>query len=170
MLIALSCLIVRPKHRTDPMQRRAFIEPSIFVMKACDKKKGWGFVINPYDHCVANKDINGEQCTVDCHVDDLKISHKDPDVVTSILNLLSAEFGREATLTITLGKVHDYLGMRFDYSEPGKVKVTMIDYIDNMLAELPRDMDGEAVTSASNHPFTGNENPVKLDTEEADFS
>ena len=76
-------------------------------------------------------------------------------MVTSILNLLSAEFGREAPLTITLGKVHDYLGMRFDYSEPGKVKVTMIDYIDNMLAELPRDMDGEAVTPASNSPVHG---------------
>ena len=44
----------------------------------------WGFVINPYNFCVANKIINGKQCTVVWHVDDLKISHVDPKVVTTI--------------------------------------------------------------------------------------
>ena len=33
----------------------------------------WGFNINPYDWCVANKMINGKQCTIGWHVDDLKI-------------------------------------------------------------------------------------------------
>jgi hypothetical protein len=37
------------------------------------------------------------------------------------------------------GKVHDYLGMTLDYNCPGKVKITMIDYISNMLNELPPD-------------------------------
>jgi len=37
-----------------------------------------GFRINPYDSCVANKVINGKQCTIGWHVDDLKISHVDP--------------------------------------------------------------------------------------------
>ena len=31
-----------------------------------------GFVVNPYDWCVVNKIINGKQCTVGWHVDDLK--------------------------------------------------------------------------------------------------
>ena len=26
--------------------------------------KGLGFTINPYDQCVANKEINGSQCTI----------------------------------------------------------------------------------------------------------
>jgi hypothetical protein len=30
-----------------------------------------GFILNPYNNCVANKTINGTQCTVLCHVDDL---------------------------------------------------------------------------------------------------
>ena len=42
-----------------------------------------GFVLNPYDSCVANKMIDGKQCTILWHVDDLKISHMDPAVVTS---------------------------------------------------------------------------------------
>ena len=38
-----------------------------------------GFTLNPYDPCVANKMVNGEQMTVIWHVDDLKVSHKDPE-------------------------------------------------------------------------------------------
>ena len=35
-----------------------------------------GFVINPYDLCVANMMMNGDQITVCWHVDNLKISHR----------------------------------------------------------------------------------------------
>jgi hypothetical protein len=84
----------------------------------------WGFKINPYDFCVANKTIDGKQCTIVWHVDGLKIYHVDRKVVTTILNLLDGKYGQEivggkrAPLTITRGKVHDYLGMTLDYSEP----------------------------------------------------
>ena len=37
--------------------------------------KEWKFVLNPHDQCVANAQINGEQCTILWHVEDLKISH-----------------------------------------------------------------------------------------------
>jgi hypothetical protein len=39
-----------------------------------------GFVIDPYNMCIANKTINGQQCTTAWHVDDLKISHMDGQV------------------------------------------------------------------------------------------
>ena len=48
-----------------------------------------GFAENPYDSCVMNKDINGSQCTISWHVDDLKISHKDPAMVDEILKTLT---------------------------------------------------------------------------------
>jgi len=35
----------------------------------------WGFEINDYDHCDANKVINRRQCIIIWHVDDLRISH-----------------------------------------------------------------------------------------------
>ena len=38
--------------------------------------KEYGFQINPYDPCMANKQINGYQMMVIWHVDDLKASHK----------------------------------------------------------------------------------------------
>jgi len=39
--------------------------------------KEWGLKINEYDQCVANKTINGKQCTIIWRVDDLNISHID---------------------------------------------------------------------------------------------
>ncbi len=52
----------------------------LFWKKLSDKLEKWGFTVNPYDCCVMNKIINGNQCTVLWHVDDLKISHVDPAV------------------------------------------------------------------------------------------
>ena len=42
-----------------------------------------GFEVNPYDPCVANKIVNGSQITICWHVDDLKVSHIDEDVITA---------------------------------------------------------------------------------------
>ena len=36
--------------------------------------KEMGFMINPYDSCIANKIIDRKQCTSACYVDDMKIS------------------------------------------------------------------------------------------------
>jgi hypothetical protein len=46
--------------------------------------------------------------------------------------------------------------MTLEFSSKGKVKITMVDYIQNMLNELPSDMDGEAATPAANHLFDVN--------------
>jgi hypothetical protein len=66
--------------------------------------------------------VDGKQCTIVWHVDDLKILHLDPNAVTSIIKLIDDEFGKEAPITVTQGKIHDYLGMTLDYTEKGKVK------------------------------------------------
>jgi hypothetical protein len=39
---------------------------------------GYGFLINPYDPCVANKEVNNQQFNVSWHIDDLKISRMEP--------------------------------------------------------------------------------------------
>jgi hypothetical protein len=89
-----------------------------------------GYVINPYDWCVANKMVDGNQCTIVWHVDDLKISHKDSKVVDTVIEKLNTEYGQIGNMTIRRGKVHDYLGMRLDFSSPGKIMVDMQDYIE----------------------------------------
>jgi len=44
----------------------------------------WGCVLNPYNKCVASKTLEGKQCTVLWHVDDLKISHVDKNIVEDL--------------------------------------------------------------------------------------
>jgi len=138
--------------------------PLLFWKHLSAKLIGWGFAANPYDSCVVN---NGAQCTILWHVDDLKISHVNPDVVTEVIKLLEAEYGKGAPLSIKRSKIHNYLGMTLDYSMPGKVKFLMLDYIDNMLAELPDDMLGESPTPAPTHLFEVNPDAAKLSPENA---
>ena len=92
-----------------------------------------GFVFNPYDPCVANREVNGKQHTVAFHVDDLKSSHEDPQVNDKFLEWLNFKYGNYGEVKATRGKVHDYLGMTFDFSEDGKVKVDMKDYMAKMV-------------------------------------
>jgi len=70
----------------------------------------WGFKLNEYDKCIANKMINGKQCTIIWHIDDLKISHVDPKVVNNIIGKLKKKFGQESPLVTSQGKTIEYLG------------------------------------------------------------
>jgi hypothetical protein len=135
----------------------------------------WGFELNPYDLCVANKMVDRKQCTVVWHVDDLKISHVDPKVVTTILNLLDGRYGqgivggKRTPFTVTRGKIHNYLGMTLDYSEEGVVKIDMRDYVKKVLNEMPDDMDGTATSPAGSYLFQVKEGIEQLDEEKSDF-
>ena len=125
--------------------------------------KSEGFTPNPYDRCVMNKVVDGKQCTVLWHVDDLKISHINERVNESVLASLNRKYGKETPLTVTRGNLHDYLGMTLDYSTDGKVAIRMEDYIDNMLTDVPANMDGHAVTPAGAHLFKVNAGAERLD-------
>jgi len=114
----------------------------------------WGFKLNDYDKCVANKTINGRQCTIICHVDDLKISHVEKIVVNHIIDKLNKRFGEHSPLSTTTCKKLDYLGRTLDYTTKGKVTISMYEYIDKMLAELPSDMNGVSKTPAAGHLFS----------------
>lgn len=52
-----------------------------------------GFELNPYDVCIANKIINGKQCTIAWHIDDNKISHVEQCVVDEVIQVLESHFG-----------------------------------------------------------------------------
>jgi hypothetical protein len=52
--------------------------PLLFWQNLSGHLEKWGFELNPYDWCVANKTVDGKQCTNLWHVNDLKISYVDP--------------------------------------------------------------------------------------------
>ena len=71
------------------------------------------------------------------HVDSIKKSNRYTKVETNIIDLISYVYGRYFPLTVTCGKVHEYLGMTIYFSEKGKVKFTICNYIYNMLEYTP---------------------------------
>ena len=113
-----------------------------------------GLEWNEYDWCIVNKMIEGKQCTIAWYVNDIKMSHAQQEVLEGLLTSLNEEFGKEAPLTVTRGKVHDYVGMTFDYTIPGKVEITMPDFVQGVLDECPEDlMKGPLSTPTVNHLF-----------------
>jgi hypothetical protein len=141
----------------------------LFWEKLSGKLLEWGFTPNPYDPCVMNKMVDDKQLTVAWHVDDLKVSHVLSTVVDQFIKDMEDEFGKETPINKSRGKVHDYLGMTLDFSKPGEVTVTMIDYIKTILHDAPKEMRGKAVTPAATHLFQVNTvNPVHLGEEKAE--
>jgi len=129
----------------------------------------WGFMINPYDQCVANKQIHGKQCTIIWHVDDLKISHMEKKVVEDIIRWLGECFGKESPLTTSREKVLEYMGRTLDYSVRGKVKFSMYEHVKKLVEEAPEDMAGVTKMPAGNHLFTTNPDCDKLPEKTAQF-
>ena len=122
-----------------------------------------GFELNPYDECVANKQINGSQCMVLWHVDDMKISHISDKVLDEMIAGLNERYGKITPLMVTCSKVHDYLGMMIEYSIPGKVIIHMDDYVKGIIYEAPPDMDRVVLTPAAEHLFDMNKDAELLD-------
>ena len=95
------------------------------------------FTLNPYDPCVANKMVNGKQLTTCFHVDDCKISHVDSKVVDETIETLRQEYevifeDGSGAMKVHRGKVHEYLGMKLDFSRRGTVEIFMYKYLDNI--------------------------------------
>ena len=92
------------------------------------------FVINPYDPCVANMMVNVAQITVCWHVENLKISHREEEVVSAFAIQIAETYGPKTT--ISRGRVHDYLGMQLDFGTcPGSMIISMIKYLHKILDE-----------------------------------
>ena len=134
-----------------------------------------GFEINPYDPCVANKIIEGKQMTICFHVDDCKLSHRDSSVNDRMIEWLRQEYESifedgSGKMTVSRGKIHTYLGMTLDYTIPGLVKVSMFEYIDEILTAFEKAEPKGAGTKASAAPdnlFKVNEDCEKLSPKKA---
>jgi hypothetical protein len=123
----------------------------LFYEKLLGDLESQGFELNPYDPCVANKTIKGSQFTLNWHVDDIKISHKDPKEVTKVIDSLKGIYGDN--MHVSRGLVHDILGMTIDGTTKGEVKVKMVDYLKGVLGEFPEVIDRADPTPASEHLF-----------------
>ena len=87
--------------------------------------------------CVANKMVNGKQLTVIWYMDDAKISHEDPAVVTEFVQWTDRLYGDDelGCVKAVRGPRHNYLGMILNYEEPGVVTIDMDHYVSKMLKD-----------------------------------
>ena len=93
-----------------------------------------GSQTNGYNECTFNKMINGSQCTIQVHVDDLKLSHLDQGELDKISDILNEVFGSDRDLlTASYGRIHEYLRMTIDWSTEGVVVFIMYDYLEDIL-------------------------------------
>ena len=88
--------------------------------------KAEGYILNEYDRCVAEKNINGKQCTVAWYVDDNKASHVDSRVIDDLLDTIKTHFGE---IKITRGNIHTFLGMNIQITEDKKIEIEMEDQL-----------------------------------------
>jgi hypothetical protein len=109
---------------------------------------------------VFNKVIDGNQCTIVIYVDDLLITCKSAEAIGCVLDELKQQYNE---ITIHNGDVHSYLGQTFDWSCPGKCKVTMEGYVNDLFEVY--DVEGCAATPATEKLFIISEDSESLSGE-----
>ena len=139
----------------------------LFYRKLLRDLQSQGFELNPYDPCVVNKMVNGTRHTVVWHVDDLKSSHVDSVVNDKFVDWIKKTYASDGVgkVKTSRGKVHAYLGMELDYTEPGTVRINMEDYVNRMLESFPYEVTGTSASPAPDYLFTTRDEANKLDPE-----
>ena len=90
--------------------------------------------------------------TVCWHFDDLKISHRDEDMVTAFA-VDMANIYRVKT-TISRGRVHDYLGMELDFGTcPGTLIISVIKYLQKIIDEFTEVLRGAKACPVGDNIF-----------------
>lgn len=95
--------------------------------------------------------MDDHQATIAWYVDDAKISHRDPRVVTWIIKENKKHFG---ALSLTRGKKHTYVGMGFQLLGDGSLSIPGKGYILEVVQDFGEDVSYGAVTPSSNDLFT----------------
>jgi len=74
----------------------------LFYQKLVKDLEAEGFELNPYDLSVVNKMINNKQMTLTWHVDDMKISHVEPQEVTMMIDFLRKKYASDGIGEMTI--------------------------------------------------------------------
>jgi hypothetical protein len=124
-----------------------------------------GYKVNKVDECVFNKGTGEDQCTIAIHVDDMIITSKNKRYRVELVEALKKRYTEG--VTIHEGPKVSYLGMTFDWSVDGEVKVTQEGYINDMLGSCG--IEGVSKTPAGNSLFECDEGGSQLNKDEADW-
>ena len=111
-----------------------------------------GFVLNKCDPCVANRLIDGSQCTVTWYVDDSKVSHIKESVVSKVIKEIEESFEK---MSVSRGKSHVFVGMNFKINDDRSVGISMSKYLKECIATFGEEFNEGASTPARADLFNG---------------
>jgi hypothetical protein len=108
-------------------------------------------------------------------VDDCKVSHRKKKVMDSMIEYLYQEYESifedgSGTMTVSRGKKHKYLGIILDYAVHGQVKISMFDYVDDIISAFDKaeqQCGGTKTSAAPDSLFKVDEICDKLKQEKA---
>ena len=119
----------------------------LFYRKLRKALEDFGFVVNPYDPCVANTDVGDEkQLTVIRHVDDLMALCVVDFKLTKLWCYLANIYGPK--LMMHMGNKHNYLGVDLEFQQDGWLSVSMANYLKNVIDGFLEQIMGRAAMPA----------------------
>jgi hypothetical protein len=126
-------------------------------------------------HNFINVMINSTSLNEAHYVDDCKLSHRKTKVMDNTIEYLRQEYesifedGSGATV-VSRGNIHKYLGMNLDYTVRGQVKITMFDYINEIITAFDKaepKVGGTKTSAAPDSIFKVDESCEKLKQDKA---
>jgi hypothetical protein len=124
----------------------------LFYQKLHKEVEEYGFKINPYNPCVANKMAESrKQLTMIRHMDNLMVSCEEDFELTKFSCYLAGIYGPK--FTMDTGCKHDYLGMDMEFRKDGTLGVSMVKYLKNIIEEFSELITGKAPMPAGDHLF-----------------
>jgi hypothetical protein len=126
---------------------------SLFFYRKLHKElEDYGFVVNDYNPCIANKDVGDrEQLTVIWHVDDLMGLCANDFKLAKLSCYLANIYGPK--LTMHAGTKHEYLGIYFEFESNRNLQVSMVGYLKDMIEGFLELIVGKAATPAGDRLF-----------------
>ena len=110
-----------------------------------------GYIPNKLDMCIFNRlEKDHTQTTLLLHVDDMKIISDSELIIDHVIDEIELIY---PGLTKQRGRIINYLGMTFDYSVNGKVKITMENYVRDVLKGC-EDIEGTSDSPAHSNLFS----------------
>ena len=94
-------------------------------------------------------------------------SHVDKRVNDKFLVWLNEKYGKHGEVKATRGKMHEYLGLTFDFRTKGKVRIDMRKYMRKMIDDFEKKyvLNDKATSPAANDLFANDEKSPKIDNE-----
>ena len=119
-----------------------------------------GFVENVYDVCSFSRQHEKSIDRILVYVDDLLITSDDDSVLDDIDAKLRSKYGG---VTSKKGLLHEYLGIKWDFSTPGQVSLSMEGYINDVFAK--HKVEKMYTTPANDDLFIVNEKSPELNND-----